>query len=139
QRHGRRARREWLVHVDEVERRVIEERLDRARDVDRHRHAAATASEDALPDRQDLRAPLAGEDTLRVLPTALDRRARLPDELPRFRRRDHHHAVAAPAELVREPLDEAVYLVVLLPGIRRDLGDREGFRRHPPPEATPSR
>ena len=49
QRGGRRTRRERLVHVDEVERRVVEQRLDRARHVDRHRHAAAAPPEPAGP------------------------------------------------------------------------------------------
>ena len=37
--------------------------------------------------------------------------------------RDHDHAVAAPAQLIRQPLHEAVDLVVVFPGPRCDLSD----------------
>ena len=71
-----------------------------------------------------------GEDGVGVRAQRLDLGAPVADELARVGGRDHHDPVAAPAELVREPLDEAVDLVVLLPGIGRDLGDREPLARH---------
>ena len=93
------------------------------------------AAEHALADRQHAaRSRRSANTRLRVLAAALDRRARLAHELPRLRGRDHHHPVAAAAQLVGDPLDEAVDLVVLLPGVRRDLGDGEALRRHVPPE-----
>ena len=48
-------------------------------------------------------------------PAALTRRPTLADQLARVRRRDHHHAVPAAAELVGQPLDVAVDLVVHAP------------------------
>src|SRR5690606_19142826 len=79
------------------------------------------------------------EDGVRVLGEPLDLRARGADEVTVVGGRDHDDAVAAGAELVAHPLDEAIDLVVLLPGVRRDLGDREALRGHDAGGYTPRR
>ena len=125
----RRARRERLVHVHEVERGSLEERV-----------RAGDAAGAVVPGRS-CRGGRAGavvpgsvrpsaEHGLRAVSRPLDPVARLADQLARVRRRDDDHAVAPRAEVVRELLDEPVDLVVLLPGVRRDLGDREALVRH---------
>ena len=95
--------------------------------------------EHALADGQHARAAVVREDRLGVarahrLIAARDSRTSWRDSegaitTTRWPRR---------AQLVGQPLDEAVDLVVLLPGVRRYLGDGERLRRHRlPPEATP--
>ena len=143
QRRRRRARRERLVHVDEVELGALEQLLERARHVERQRHRAAAPERQRLARRRaPRRSPgrpqsASGSDAQR-----LDRRAPVADQLARVRRRDHHHAVAAPAQLVRQPLDEAVDLVVLLPGPRgylRNSRTRGGYAAGVPEWARPRR
>ena len=124
------ARRERLVHVHEVELGVLEQILERARDVERQRHRAAAAERQALADGQHRGAAGGIEERVGVAGQRLDARAALADQLARLGGGDHHHAVPAGAELVREPLDVAVDLVVLLPRPRRDLGDRVALAWH---------
>jgi hypothetical protein len=45
--------------------------------------------------------------------------------------------VATPAQLIRETLDEAVDLVMVLPGPRSDLSDGEGHPRRIFPREVP--
>ena len=82
-----------------------------------------TASTDAQPGLV--------EERVGVRRQLLDLRATLAHQLARVRRRDDDYAVAANAECVGKPLDEAVDLVVLLPRPRGDLGDRERLAGHP--------
>ena len=49
----------------------------------------------------------------------------LPDQRAGVRRRHDHHPMPAAAQLVGQPLDVEVDLMMLLPGIGSDLGDRE--------------
>ena len=133
QRSGGGRRRERLVHVHEVELGVVEEILDRARHVDRQRHRPGPPrrrERDRLPDSQHLRASLRGEDGLGILGAGLHDLARGLDQLARIGRRDHHDTVPARAELIGQPLDVAVHLVVLLPRVRRDLGNGKTLRWH---------
>ena len=71
QRGRRRARRERLVHVHEVELGAVEQVLDRARHVERQRHRAAARGTGRLwPTRQHLRAARLGEQRVGVVGAA---------------------------------------------------------------------
>src|SRR4051794_37857536 len=97
QRGRRCARREWLMHVDEVELSVLQQLLHRPRDVDRDRNSAAAPRREALPDRQELGTTRLAEERVGVAAYASDQVASLADHLANRRRRDHHYAVAAAA------------------------------------------
>ena len=128
QRGAGRAGRERLVHVNEVELRRLQQRLDRARHVQGQRHRATAPERQALAHADHARTALVREDRAGVSRRGLDPVATLADQLTRVRRRDDRHPVPAFAELVGEPLHVAVDLVVHLPRVRRDLGDREALR-----------
>ena len=130
QRGRGRAGRERLVHVDEVELGAIEEVLERARHVERQRHRAAAPERQALPDRHERGAARLREHRVLVPALLLDPRAPVAHQLARVGGRHHHDAVAARAQLVGEPLHEAVDLVVQLPRIRGDLGDAQSVGGH---------
>ena len=93
--------------------------------------SSGSDTEPPLPERQRLphgehrRASRVRPERIRIRAHRLDGRAPVADQLTRVRRRDHHNAVAAPAQLIRQALDEAVDLVMLLPGPRGYLGNRE--------------
>ena len=93
---GRRgARRKRLVHVHEVELGPVEEILQRARHVERHRHRAGAPEWKRLPDRDHGGAALLGPQRLRIGVQRPDLGAALPHELARVGRRNHDHAVPA--------------------------------------------
>ena len=118
--------RERLVHVHEVE-------LAPAPGTPRSsatRRAAATPSRrggtaGSGPTPSTLAQPSSANAASGSDRSVADPRPPLLDQRPRLRRRHHHDAVPAAAQLVGEPLDVCVHLVVLLPGVGRDLGDRE--------------
>ena len=56
-----------------------------------------------------------------------DQPPRVAHERGRARRREHDHAMAGARQLAREGVDEGVDLVLVLPGIRGDLGDGEAL------------
>ena len=129
QRDRRRARRERLVHVDEVERR---ERRAPPRPCARRRPAATArwprrlnGSSSPTP---STRTPPSGSNSVSgSLARGADQPARVAHELRRARRREHEHAVTALGELRRQLGHERVDLVGVLPGVRRDLGDGEAL------------
>ena len=129
QRRRRSARRERLVHVHEVELGAVEQVLERARDVDRQRHGAAALEGQRLAHGDDRGAARLVEERVGIVAQRLHLRPALAHELARVGRRDHDDAMAARTQLVREVLDEAVDLVMLLPGPRGDLSDRERHAR----------
>ena len=90
------------------------------------------------PDAQHARAALVREGRGRVRAHIADPRPPLLDQRARLRRRHHHDPMPAPAQLIGEPLDVGVHLVVLLPGVGRDLGDRERTAPRHPAEADVS-
>jgi hypothetical protein len=114
---------ERVVDVADVEGRAREELLDRARDVDGQGSAARAAGQ-RLADGEDARAAVVGED--RVAPLA-DAPQALAHELLRGAGRHDHDAVPAAGELLSEALDVAVELVPGVPGVRRDLRQRDGI------------
>ena len=130
------ARRERLVHVHEVELGAIEEVLERARHVQRQRHRSAAPERQALPHRHERRGARLGEHRVLIAALLLDPRAPLAHQLARVGGRHHHDAVPARAQLVGEPLHEAVDLVVLLPRIRGDLRDAQRVGRHEPQDTA---
>ena len=121
------AGRERLVHVHELRRRDGQRLLDRARDVERergHRAAARARERQQLADAEHAHAAV-GVEQLGVA----DPSPRLAHERRIVRRSQYHDAVAGVGLLGRQRADERVDLVLVLPGIRRDLGDGEGIRQ----------
>ena len=123
-----------IVNVDDVERDRLEQAVDRTADVD---------GNGAAPSGRDLRQRLtcrehgnparpvvAREDQLRLGAGRVQQPARLPHRLLRARRRDDRDAVATSGELAGGGRDPVIDLVVGVPGVRRDLGDRQALRRH---------
>jgi hypothetical protein len=128
QRDRRGARRERLVHVHEVERRERQHLLHRARDVDRRRRPAAPLQRQKLADREHAHAAVGVEERVGVLARRPDQPARVAHQRGRARRGQHEQPVPACRELVRQLTGERVDLVVVLPGVGSDLGDREPLR-----------
>ena len=88
ERGRRRAGRERLVHVQEVELGAVEQLLERGRHVERQRHRPAAAEGQRLPHGDDRSAARVRPERVGVGPHRLDRRAPVPDQLARVRRRD---------------------------------------------------
>jgi hypothetical protein len=125
QRHRGRARRERLVHVDEVERRAAEHVVDGARYVERRsgRRAAPRRGErQQLPDAEHAHAAVGIEEV-----AGADQPPRLAHQLRRPRGREHDHPVPAPRQLIRQRPHERADLVLVLPRVRRDLRDGEAL------------
>ena len=128
QRDRRRARRERLVHVDEVQRGEAEHLLDRAPDVDRRRRRLAAAVERQQLAHAEHADPAVGvEQRLGMLARGADQPARVAHELRRARWGEHEHAMTALGQHRRQLGHERVDLVGVLPGVRRDLGDGEAL------------
>ena len=120
------AGRERLVDVDELGRRDGQRLLDRARDVERrgrHRAAAGAGQRQQLADAEDAHGAVGVEQL-----AAADAAPRLAHEVGIVRRGEHDHAVAGLGLFGGQRADERVDLVLVLPGIRRDLGDGQGLR-----------
>ena len=158
QRRVGRARRERLVHVHDIQRHGAQQFLDRARHVDRQSRqppargllgARPAGDVEHLADRDHptgarrRRSRPAGILRLPTRARGPQRPARSPDPLLRARRRQHQHAMPAPRQLLGDRADVGIDLVVLLPRVRTDVGDREscGFHRlrHVCPAATVDR
>ena len=123
ERHRRGARRERLVHVHEVQRRVRQHLLERAGDVERRRRRRSPPrrrEREQLADRQHAHAAVVGEEL-----AGPDEPAGLAHERGRARRREHQQAVPRARELIAQRRDERVDLVRVLPRVRRDLRDGE--------------
>ena len=84
----------------------------------------------ALAHRHQAGAALLGEHGLRIVLGRLDLGPALPHQLAGVRGGDDDHPVPEHAELVREALNEADHLVMLLPGVGRHLGDGEALPSH---------
>jgi hypothetical protein len=123
QRRRGHAGRERLMHVHEVEGDAVQQLLDRARDVDRHRGGPARRTEGQH---------LAHADHLHPVQRHLARAHGAPrgvHEVERVRGCDDRDLVPALHEPLRGLADEAVDLVAVLPGVRRDLRDAESGHR----------
>ena len=127
QRDRRRARRERLVDVDELDRRGGQRLLDRARDVQRRRRDRAAAGAGQRQQLADAEHPHAAVGVEQL--AAADAAPRLPHQRGIVRGREHDDAVPGGGLLGGEGTDEGVDLVLVLPGIRRHLGDGERLRQ----------
>jgi hypothetical protein len=115
--------------VHEVERRERQYLLDGAADIDRRRRRTpAPLQREQLSDPQHSDPAVGVEQGLRVLARRPDQPPRLPHERCRAGRREHEHPMPAARQLLRERGDERIDLVLVLPGARCDLRDREPLR-----------
>ena len=123
QRRRGHAGRERLMHVHEVEGDAVQQLLDRARDVDRHRGRPARRAEG-----QHLAHAEHAHPVQRHLAGAHGA-PRGVHEVERVRGCDDRDLVPALHEPLRGLADEGVDLVAVLPGVRRDLRDAESGHR----------
>ncbi len=123
QRGARDARRERLVDVADVQHVLFEQRLDRARGVDRHRRPRAPRQRrQRLPDGQHPRLSPGAEQRVAA---GAHGPAALAHELLGSGRRDDEHPVSPGGQLGRHASHVLVDLVGGLPWVRRHVGDGE--------------
>ena len=101
---------------------ALEQLVDRARDVDRQRGAPAPGSGGSTSPTASTRGSPPGGS---AAPARIAWREARTRSLRR-RRRDDQQPVPAGGELLGDAADEDVDLVLVLPRVGRDLGDREG-------------